>query len=207
MADNKPETNSSENNPSNGYSGTLMLVGEININNCTELVRNLIEIENQNFEKGVFEPIQLMINTAGGDLYATWMVCDVMSMLKTPIETIGLGQVASGGFMIFMNGTKGMRIASSNTQFMSHRYSMAFDASHSNIKSQQPELDRIHERIVNHYKKNTGLSERKIMNRLLTEHDVWLTAEECKKYKICDIVIDMNSQNNGVNIGKSHGKK
>lgn len=171
---------------------TLFLLGEINLASAGELARTLIDIENDNQENESFEPIQLIINSPGGDLYSSWMVCDIMATMQTPIHTYGLGQVASGGFMIFMNGTQGERKATTNTQFMSHRYSMAWEGTHANIKSQQPELDRLHQRIINHYRKNTGLSEKDIVKHLLTEHDVWLTADECKKFNVCDQVLDMN---------------
>jgi ATP-dependent Clp protease protease subunit len=172
----------------------LFLTGMIETESITELSRVMLEIDTKNRLTGTMVPIQLFINTPGGDLYATWQMCDIMSTIMTPIQTVGLGQVASGGFIIFMNGTPGRRIATVNTQFMTHRYAMAFEATHANIVSQRPELDRIHSRIISHYKKCTGLSVKNIEKHLLTEHDVWLTAEECKELGVCDIIIDTNAR-------------
>lgn len=171
---------------------TLILAGEINIQNSTELIKCLLEIDAVSCATNNFEPIDLFINSSGGDLYSSFAICDVLSMIKTPVRTIGLGQVASGAFMIFMSGKQGLRIATTNTQFMSHRYAIGYEATHANIKSQQPELDRVHDRIIDLYKKNTGLSKKVIDKDLLTEHDVWLTAEDCKTYNICDQVLDMS---------------
>jgi ATP-dependent Clp protease, protease subunit len=178
-----PENKKSENDVS-----TLFLTGEININLATEICRELMAIEAQNKEAGVFPPVQLIINSPGGDLFSTWMICDLMSMMETPIHTIGLGQVASGGFILFMHGT--CRIATSNTQFMSHIFSMVNEGNYSNMKNQRLELDRTHQRIINHYSRSTGLSKDDVEKYLLTEHDVWLSAEECKQYNIADVVID-----------------
>lgn len=36
----------------------------------------------------------------------------------------------------------------------------------------------------------TGLSEKTILKELLPPHDIWLTAEEAKKLKICDVIKD-----------------
>ncbi len=168
----------------------LFLTGPIDVPVSTELAKNILEIDAKNKQLGTNVPIQLYINTPGGDLYSTWMLCDIISTINTPVQTVGLGQVASGGFLIFMNGTPGRRIATKNTQFMSHRYSMAFEANHANIVSQRPELDRIHDRIVSHYRKCTGLSIKDIEKYLLSEHDIWLTADQCQTYGVCDLVVD-----------------
>lgn len=166
----------------------LILADELKIDQASELVKRLLEIEHRNSQTGEYNKIQMIINSPGGDLYSAWMICDIMDQMKTPIETFGLGQVASAGIFIFMNGTKGLRKATVNTQFMSHRYSIGIQANHADLMAQRHELDRTHDRIVNHYMKCTGLSKTKIEQTLLTEHNVWLDAEECKKLNICDII-------------------
>ena len=42
------------------------------------------------------------------------------------------------------------------------------------------------ERMITHYKKCTGLNEKKIRELLLPPEDVWLSAEEAVKYGIAD---------------------
>lgn len=175
---------------------TLLLTGEIKQEMAVELTQTLLDIEASNIEQGVFDPIQLIINSPGGDLYSAFMLSDVMSSMITPIKTIGLGQVVSAGFLLFMSGTKGFRTSTVNTQFMTHRFYSVVEGSHASLKSQVPEFDRIHDRIVNHYKKHTGLTKKKIEECLLNEHDVWLTAEQCKEFNVCDIVIDTSHPKN-----------
>ena len=43
-------------------------------------------------------------------------------------------------------------------------------------------------RMINHYKKCTGLNEKKIRQYLLPPQDVWLGANEAKKLGLCDSV-------------------
>jgi ATP-dependent Clp protease protease subunit len=167
---------------------TMFLVGEIKIDNATELCYKLKSVETYNRLNDKCIPIELYINSPGGDLYSSWMICDVMNNMSTPIQTIGMGQVASGGLIVFMNGVKGWRIATPNTQFMSHRFIAGVEASHHDLKHQQVEWNRTHERIIQHYKRCTGLNEKVIEKELLPEHNVWLTAEDCLKYKICDLI-------------------
>ena len=167
--------------------GTLLLTGEIEPGIASKIVKALMTIEAMNREANDYQPINLIINTPGGDLYSTWMICDVISMMKTPVHTLALGQVASGGFLIFMHGA--VRISTVNTQFMSHRFSMVNESSHSDMIAQRKEIDRIHQRIVDHYCRCSGLSEKEVEKHLLAEHDVWLSAEDCKKFNLCDVIL------------------
>lgn len=167
---------------------TLFLTGEINIEMATDLCNKLKAVETYNRMNNTIIPIELIINSPGGDLYSSWMICDVMNSMQTPVQTVGMGQVASGGLIVFMNGLKGWRVATPNTQFMSHRFIAGVEASHHELKNQQEEWNRTHDRIIEHYKRCTGLSSKVILNTLLPEHNVWLTSDDCLKYKICDII-------------------
>jgi ATP-dependent protease ClpP protease subunit len=40
--------------------------------------------------------------------------------------------------------------------------------------------------MIAHYKKCTGLSEKIIREKLLPPEDVWLDAQQAKKFKLCD---------------------
>ena len=42
--------------------------------------------------------------------------------------------------------------------------------------------------MIEHYKKCTGLTEKKIREFLLPPQDVWLSAKEAKELKLCDKV-------------------
>ena len=44
--------------------------------------------------------------------------------------------------------------------------------------------------MLKHYKKCTGMSEKKIKEILLPPEDVWLTAEEAVKHGIADAIVD-----------------
>jgi len=48
------------------------------------------------------------------------------------------------------------------------------------------EFELTTKRMIDHYKRCTGLSEKKIRELLLPPQDVWLNAKEAKRYGICD---------------------
>lgn len=71
---------------------------------------------------------------------------------------------------------------------MSHRYSWGTSDSHQNLISIGQEFNNIHYRMLKHYEECTGLDSKVIQEQLLCEHDVWLTANQAKKFGIVDTV-------------------
>jgi ATP-dependent Clp protease protease subunit len=109
-----------------------------------------------------------------------------------PIRTIGLGQIASAGLMIFIAGDKGMRILTPNTSILSHQYSWGAIGKEHELFATVKEFDLTTKKMIQHYKKCTGLSEAKIREVLLPPQDVWLSPQEAKKLGLCDDVKDLS---------------
>ena len=143
--------------------------------------------ENFNQEKKKKE-LTLGICSPGGDLNACFALVDVMKGSKSPIRTIGMGMIASCGLLMFISGEKGRRILTPNTSILSHQYSWGSYGKEHELFAQVKEYDLTTERIVNHYKKCTGLNEKDIRKYLLPPHDVWLSAKEAKKLGLCDAI-------------------
>lgn len=166
----------------------FLLMDEIN----SETTKPLIEfIFDANLAEEKPKLINLIINSPGGDLHSAFAVIDVMAGSKIPIRTIGLGGIASAGLMIFIAGNKGMRILTPNTSIMSHHFSWFMGGKYHELMVAGKEIDLTSERIMRLYKKHTGLDEKKIKSLLLPPNDVWLSAEEAKKYGLCDEVKEL----------------
>ena len=155
-----------------------------------ETMKPLIDwIISENFNKeNKKKELTLGICSPGGDLNACFALIDVMKGSKIPIRTIGLGMIASCGLLMFITGTKGKRILTPNTSILSHQYSWGSDGKEHELFAKVKELELTTERMINHYKKCTGLTEKDIRKHLLPAHDVWLGAKEAKKLGICDKV-------------------
>ena len=153
-----------------------------------ESINPLIDwIISENFnQKEKKRELTLGICSPGGDLNACFALVDVMKGSKIPIRTIGMGMIASCGLLMFISGEKGRRILTPNTSILSHQYSWGTYGKEHELFAQVKEYDLTTERIVNHYKKCTGLSEKDIRKYLLPPHDVWLSAKEAKKLGLCD---------------------
>lgn len=170
--------------PSLNDHGIMVLMGEIS----TDSVKPIIEwILYENYvKKKKLKELLLMICSEGGDLSAAFALIDVMRSSKIPIKTVGLGQIASCGLLIFLSGQPGRRILTSNTSIMSHQFSWGSEGKAHELFATMKEFDLVQQRMIDLYKSATGLDENTIKTILLPPQDVYLSAEEALEYHICD---------------------
>jgi ATP-dependent Clp protease, protease subunit len=147
------------------------------------LTRNLMTEDRPKF-------IKALINSPGGDVAAAFSIIDTMKGSKIPIYTYGLGEIASCGLLMFIAGEKGHRYITRNTAILSHQYSWGSHGKDHELHAAVKEFDNTRARIINHYKKCTGMTEKNINKYLLPSSDVWLTAKEAVKYGIADEIVD-----------------
>lgn len=138
-----------------------------------------------------FEQLTLMITSYGGDLMSAFALIDVMRGSAIPVHTIGLGVIASAGLMTFIAGEPGHRLITPNTSILSHQWSAgAFGKEHELLATGR-QFDLTTKRMIAHYKKCTGLDEAVIREKLLPPQDVWLSAQEAKKFNLTDSVKEL----------------
>lgn len=172
----------------NGNQAFYLLMEDINL----ESAKNVIEwILQNNFSEERPEIMNLMICSPGGNVDAAFAIIDVMRGSAIPIRTIGLGEIASCGLMIFIAGDKGERILTPNTSILSHQYSWMNCGKDHELIATVKQYDLTRKKISDHYKKCTGLSEKVIKEKLLPSHDVWLSADEAKEFGLCDKIKEL----------------
>lgn len=133
-----------------------------------------------------YDHLTLIINSPGGHVNDAFAILDIMKGSPLPVHTVGLGQIASCGLIIFMGGARGHRILTPNTCILSHQYSWGTRGKEHELIAVQKEFDLTSQRIMNHYKEHTGLKEKVIREKLLPPHDCWLSAEEALELNLCD---------------------
>lgn len=151
-----------------------------------ESVRPVIEwILKENFTTGKRRKTRLMliIGSHGGELDAMWALTDVMLGSSIPVDTLGLGTIASAGFMTFIAGKK--RYLTDNTAILSHQYSWASVGKHHELVATTKQFEITHQRMIAHYQKCLKMSKKKVLDNLLTPEDKWLTSEEALELGVC----------------------
>jgi ATP-dependent Clp protease protease subunit len=169
--------------------GIYYLCDEFNTNVAKDVVTWILDSNIQKSKK--HDHLTLMITSYGGDLSAAFAIIDVMRGSAIPVRTIGLGCIASAGLLTFISGEKGHRIITPNTSILSHQWSWGQVGKEHELIATMREFELTTIRMINHYKKCTGLAEKVVRERLLPPQDVWLAPQEALKYKICDKVQDI----------------
>ena len=142
----------------------------------------------QNLEKKKQKRLQFLICSNGGDVPSCFALIDVMRGSGIPIHTVGLGVIASCGLLLFITGAKGKRVLTPNTSILSHQYSWGNWGKEHELFAQVKEFELSSQRLINHYKRCTGLKEKEIREYLLPPEDVWLSGNEAKKLGLCDSI-------------------
>jgi ATP-dependent Clp protease protease subunit len=173
--------------PSLGDRGIYLFFDDFNSSSARDLVewiltKNLLPVSKRP------DHLTLVINSPGGELNAAFAIIDVMRGSAIPVHTVGLGQISSCGVLTFMSGTKGHRILTPNTSILSHQWSWGAGGKEHELFAVQREFELTRERMIEHYRRCTGMDDKTIKKVLLPPHDVWLNAEEAVKYGIADKV-------------------
>jgi ATP-dependent Clp protease protease subunit len=131
--------------------------------------------------------IHVYINSPGGSVTASLAIYDTMQFVKPAIETICMGQAASGAALLLAAGTKGKRLALPNSRIMIHQPHGGAQGQAVDIQIQAREILRMREelnRILSHH---TG----QLLERVEkdSDRDYFMSAEEAKEYGLIDEVI------------------
>lgn len=165
--------------------GIYNFMGEVNSENIKPII-DWILIENHVI-KIKKEELTLIITSDGGFISDAFALIDVINSSNIPIRTIGLGSIASSGLLIFLAGSN--RTLTSNTSILSHQFSSGIDGKEHELFAAIKEMELNKQRMFNHYKRCTNLSDKEIRQHLLPPHDVWLSAQEALKLGLCDHIV------------------
>ena len=169
-------------------SGIYLFMGDVTTESCREGIEFILK---QNTEKRKHKKLQLLMCSNGGEVPACFAMIDIMKGSRIPIHAVGLGVIASCGLLLFITGQKGHRTLTPNTSILSHQYSWGTYGKEHELFAQVKEFELSTKRMIDHYKKCTGLTEKDIRKFLLPPEDVWLSAREAKKLNICDNIRTM----------------
>ncbi len=132
------------------------------------------------------KPIRLLFHSPGGDLTVHSAISDIISLSKTPIIGIAIGEVASAAAYIFLMCHK--RYALPSAVFLFHKGSIAASGNANDIltliEDYQQQLNLLAEKIG----QQTSYSIEDIESHLTT--DWYIRTEEALKYGVIDGIID-----------------
>ena len=131
------------------------------------------------------QPIKLYIHSPGGYLTSAFAIIDTIKLSKTPIYTIAIGDVYSGGFFIFLAGY--LKFSYPHASFLYHEGATANGGDANKFRNfakfYEIQLEQLRQIVL----KNSSITEEEYEKHI--KDDWWLTAEEAVKYGIADEIL------------------
>lgn len=158
----------------------MLLGAPVDSGVANAVVTQLLHLEAE--EPG--EPIRLLINSPGGEVYAGLAIHDVLREISAPVHTVCCGIAMSIGSVILAAGEPGERASYPNGRILIHQPSGGFQGQSTDVAIQAREALWIRDHIEGIYARDTGRSHEQLradMNR-----DRFFTPEEASEYGLID---------------------
>lgn len=120
----------------------LLLPNYIDSNSINKVIESIYYFNEEDIElkkedpKHKPEPIKILINSSGGEVYDMFALLDVIDQSKTKINTISYGKVMSSALPIYLAGNT--RISGKHTIFMYHE--MSYGANDEKVQYHMQEM-------------------------------------------------------------------
>ncbi len=134
-------------------------------------------------------PIQMYINSPGGQVYAGLAIYDTMQMISNPISTVAVGVTASFGTVLLTAGTKGQRYALPNATIHMHQVLGGVQGQASDIEIHARETLRLKDLLIEVIAKHTGQTTERVDRD--TNRDFFLDAKGAVEYGLVDQVMEI----------------
>jgi len=183
---------------------TVFLEGEINSDSITDVGSRLLELQIRSTD-----PINLVINSGGGSLYAARQLCDQMKVMMTaPVRGIAFGECGSSATFVMLHCSS--RVASPYSRFLIHsgnlgEIDMPIGRTSSKVAEQlladiKATEDVVIQLYVDHLtpkeweKKEVSADDKKLFVQSLIDRgdqrfNEWLSAEEAVKVGMIESVV------------------
>jgi ATP-dependent Clp protease, protease subunit len=165
-----------------GEQRDVFLFGRLENNASLPIIKKLLRLD----KVSPYEPINLYINSAGGDGYNADAIIAIMQSLTSKVNTICLGHALSGACEILAAGT-GERSAYEFATLMFHQTLWEAEGDITNLEIQAVQGKRFREAQIELLHRCTGQNKERIRQDI--ERDYYLSAQEALSYGIIDRVI------------------
>lgn len=165
----------------------IITLGDIDTEIINEVIHDIYEINEEDVKKQTVEPIKLIINSVGGEIYSGLALVDVIDNSLTPIHTICHGSAMSMGLIIFAAGHH--RVASKYATFMYHEAMYPIDGKVAFHKQELKEASRT-DKICDDYLLSKTKLTTKILDDVKSKQAEWyFDAKTALKYGVVNEIL------------------
>ncbi len=135
------------------------------------------------------QPINMFINSPGGEVYAGLAIYDVMQFISAPVHTNCVGIAMSMGSLILTAGAAGHRVALPHSRIMIHAGSAGFPRSSlPDLAVQAREFEDLRDMMEAIYHRHTGVATERLRRDM--ERDNFMAPQQALAYGLIDKVIE-----------------
>lgn len=163
----------------------IFIEGEIDADTACDFVKKVMYLNSEDTQK----PIDVLINSPGGEINSGMLMYDVIQSSKAPIRMFCIGRAYSMGAILFACGNHG-RYMLPHAELMVHEPLLGnrVGGSSSSIKSISDSLLETKKRMNKILAKHTGKSEKVVAKA--TSYDHYFNPEESIEFGLCDEIVD-----------------
>jgi len=162
---------------------TILLTGEVDKDLSEKVIKNLLLLESISDE-----PITVLIDSPGGDVYAGFSIFDMIRFIKAPVRIVGMGLVASAAALILLAVPKERRFGLPNSSYLIHQPLSGIQGVATEIEIHARELEKTRERLNRIIAEATSQTVERVSRD--TDRDYWMNASEAAEYGLIEKIID-----------------
>ena len=165
----------------------VFIEGEITSEAACEFIKKIMVLNGEDSSK----PIDVLINSPGGEINSGMVMYDVIQASKAPIRMFCIGRAYSMGAVLFACGNHG-RYMLPHSELMLHEPLLGnrVGGNSSSIKSISESLLETKRKMNQILSKHTGKSEEEVEKA--TSYDHYYSPEESKEFGLCDQIVDFS---------------
>ena len=165
----------------------VFIEGEITSEAACEFIKKVMVLNGEDSSK----PIDVLINSPGGEINSGMVMYDVIQASKAPIRMFCIGRAYSMGAVLFACGNHG-RYMLQHSELMLHEPLLGnrVGGNSSSIKSISESLLETKRKMNQILSKHTGKSEEEVEKA--TSYDHYYSPEESKEFGLCDQIVDFS---------------
>lgn len=165
----------------------VFIEGEISSESACEFIKKILILNEEDTDK----PIDVLINSPGGEINSGMAIYDVIKASKAPIRMFCIGRAYSMGAVLFSSGNHG-RYMLPHSELMLHEPLLGnrVSGNSSSIQSISESLLETKRRMNQILARHTGKSEEEVEKA--TSYDHYYSPEESREFGLCDEIVDFN---------------
>jgi ATP-dependent Clp protease protease subunit len=147
------------------------------------IIAQLLHLEGENTD----QPINLYINSPGGDMLGLFAIYDAIRFLGPPVHTVCVGQAASAAAVLLAAGDPGHRFVLPSARVLLHQPHGGAQGQSTDMEIAVREMVTMRERMIDILVESTGQTREKIT--LDIDRDYILRGEDAVAYGVVDEVL------------------